>query len=145
MQTKLKALFLLSIGFGLNVGAAEIYKWVGEDGQIHYGNARQMRDRSERIEMNISSYEHVDISNRESTYQDKVVMYSTSWCGYCKQARRHFQANNIDYIEFDIEKNRKAKRAYDKLGGRGVPVILVGNQRMNGFNKASFDRLYARR
>ena len=69
-------------------------------------------------------------------------MYSTSWCGYCNRARQHFKRNNIPYQEHDIEKSKKAARDYKKLKGRGVPVILIGKRRMNGFRPNVFDKIY---
>ena len=71
-----------------------------------------------------------------------VVMYSTSWCGYCRQARRYFKSKGIKYVERDIERSRLAKRAYDRLGGNGVPLIVVGENQMSGFSVRKFDRLY---
>lgn len=58
-------------------------------------------------------------------------MYTTSWCPYCRQAREYFRDNGIPFVEYDIEKDAAARRRYDALGGRGVPVILVGDCRMN--------------
>lgn len=69
-------------------------------------------------------------------------MYATSWCGYCKKARSYFKEKGISYIEYDIEKNERAKRMYDLLGGKGVPVILVGKKRLNGFSVAGFEDIY---
>ena len=71
-----------------------------------------------------------------------VVMYSTSWCGYCKKARRYFKSKGIKYTEYDIERSTAAKWKYDRLGGKGVPLILIGNNRMRGFSVRRFDRLY---
>ena len=69
-------------------------------------------------------------------------MYSTDWCHYCKKARQYFKKNNIAYTEYDIDKNKKAKRRYKEMGATGVPVILVGKKRMNGFNQKGFERIY---
>ncbi len=69
-------------------------------------------------------------------------MYSTSWCGYCKKARRYFTENDIPYVDYDVETSAKGKRDYRKLGARGVPVILVGNKRLNGFSQDSFNKIY---
>ncbi len=71
-----------------------------------------------------------------------VVMYATSWCPYCQRAREHFRARGIPYVEYDIEKDEAARRAYKAFGGRGIPVIFVGKRRMNGFSREAFDRLY---
>lgn len=72
----------------------------------------------------------------------RVVMYATSWCPYCRKARNYFRDNGIPFTEYDIEKNAQARREYDALGARGVPVILVGKKRMNGFSAAGFEKLY---
>jgi glutaredoxin len=72
----------------------------------------------------------------------QVVMYATSWCPYCQQARNYFREQGIPYVEHDIEKDAEAKRAYQAFGGKGIPVIFVGQQRMNGFSVASFNKIY---
>jgi glutaredoxin len=69
-------------------------------------------------------------------------MYATDWCPHCARAREHFRKNGIDYVEHDIEKSPQARSEHQRLGGRGVPLILVGEQRMNGFNAARFDALF---
>jgi glutaredoxin len=55
----------------------------------------------------------------------KVVLYSTDWCGYCKQTRRFLDERAIPYKEFDIEKDAEARKAYEALGGGGIPIIDV--------------------
>jgi glutaredoxin len=69
-------------------------------------------------------------------------MYSTSWCGYCKKARKYFQANNIPFVEYDIEKNSRAKKRFDRAGGKGVPLILYKGKRLSGFSESGFNRIY---
>jgi glutaredoxin len=64
-----------------------------------------------------------------------VKLYATDWCGYCKQARQFFARNGIAYTELDVEKSEAAKAEYRSLGARGVPVILVGSARMNGYDE----------
>lgn len=69
-------------------------------------------------------------------------MYSAAWCGVCKKAKRYFAEQGIDYEEIDVEKSSQGKAAFKKLGGKGVPIILVGDRRMNGFSEAGFEKLY---
>src|SRR5678815_1504103 len=66
----------------------------------------------------------------------EVKMYATSWCPYCAKARAYFARRGIAYVEVDIEKSREGRSEYDRLGARGIPVIFVGQQRMNGFSAA---------
>ena len=131
-------------------GNAELYKWVDNQGNTHYGDKPPENAQLKKINGNVSSFKSVDvepfvydpsiISKRSES--KTVVMYSTSWCGYCKKAKRHFKKSNIRYTEYDIEKSTKGARDYKKLKGRGVPVILIGDQRMNGFSAEAFDRIY---
>jgi glutaredoxin len=67
--------------------------------------------------------------------QAPIRMYATSWCPYCAQARAYFARNGIAYTEFDIEKSQAGRAEFRSLGGRGIPVILVGDQRMDGFSE----------
>ncbi|MEM7195663.1 MAG: hypothetical protein AAF402_11980 [Pseudomonadota bacterium] len=46
------------------------------------------------------------------------------------------------FKEYDIEQSTAGKIAFEKTGGRRVPVILVGDRRMNGFTESGFELLY---
>jgi glutaredoxin len=136
------SLFLIFIPF---VSHAEIYSWTDENGQRHFGDAPKESDKAEPVILEINSYEAVTyeaLPSNETTKNNQVIMYATSWCGYCKKARTYFRQNRINFVEYDIEKDRHAKRRYDRLGATGIPVILFGKNRMNGFSAARFERLY---
>ncbi|WP_321850647.1 glutaredoxin family protein [Pseudomonas paraveronii] len=55
----------------------------------------------------------------------RVVLYSTEWCGYCKQIRRFLDQKGIPYQAFDIDKDATARKAYEALGGGGIPFVDV--------------------
>jgi len=121
----------------------EIYRWVDENGNVHFGDRKPQNTPTEQIKLKINTYTSVsyDTSIFEIT-PNKVMMYSTSWCGYCKKARKYFDANAIPYTDYDIEKDHAAKRRYDLMNAEGVPVILVGKKRMNGFSESGFRGIY---
>lgn len=121
---------------------AEIYKWVDKNGQVHYSDKKPATGHSDKVQAEVSTYQFVTIGAVKRDVGPKVIMYSTSWCKYCKKARRYFQANHIAYIDYDVEKDLVAKRRYKELGATGVPVILFGNKRMNGFSVSGFERIY---
>ena len=131
-------------------GQADLYKWVDDDGKVYYGDSPPENARLKKITGKVSSFSSVTVepfvydSNliTQRRQSKDVVMYSTSWCGVCKKAKRYFARKKIPYTEYDIEKSEKAAREFKKLRGRGVPVILVGDSRMNGFSIKNFDRLY---
>ena len=65
----------------------------------------------------------------------RVVLYSTEWCGYCKQTRRFLDSKGIPYKEYDIEKSTEGRKAYEALGGRGIPLIDVNGTIIRGFSE----------
>jgi mycoredoxin len=67
--------------------------------------------------------------------QAKVTLYATNWCGYCKQTRRFLDSKGIPYKEFDIEKSAEGRKAYEALGGRGIPLIDVNGTIIRGFSE----------
>lgn len=125
--------------------AQEIYKWVDENGKVHFGDRKpDTQDKVEALNIKlINSVETVTYQPSSIDVGKKVVIYTTSWCGYCKKAKKYFGSKRIRYTEKNIEKSKIAKMEFDKLGGKGVPVILVGKKRMSGFSEAGFERIYA--
>ena len=67
--------------------------------------------------------------------QARVVMYATEWCGYCKQTRRFLDSKGNPYKEYDIEKSTEGRKAYEALGGRGIPLIDVNGTIIRGFSE----------
>lgn len=72
-------------------------------------------------------------SNLSSINKEDVVLYSTSWCGYCKKARSFLEKYNIPYVEYDIEKSAEGLKQYQQLGGKGVPVFWVKGKTISGY------------
>jgi len=143
--------------------ASEIYKWIDEQGRVQFSDKapeKSLAVEAETITIKpiANSIESPDVSvsdflqnaqlSRDQARKDKasrdrpVVMYSTVWCGVCKRARQYFLANNIPFSEYDIEKTERGRKDYARLNGNGIPIILVGNKRMNGFSLARFKKMY---
>lgn len=125
---------------------AEIYKWVDENGTTHFSDSKPESGPAETLDIapvnSIDSVSYDWVKKPEAASVGRVTMYATSTCGYCKKARRYFRENDIRYKEYDIGKNREARKRWKRLGGRGVPLILVGSRKMHGFSESGFERMY---
>ena len=147
---------------------AEIYKWIDAEGNVHFSDKKSATQQAKPVELksSINSYDGSSLPKFETgagkkknrTVKSKsnkklprlrprqVVMYSTVWCGFCKQAKAYFRKKGIAFAEKDIEKSTQAKKEYKSLGGGGIPLILVGNkrgtQKISGFSIARFDAAY---
>ncbi|MBD8492506.1 glutaredoxin family protein [Pseudomonas syringae] len=71
--------------------------------------------------------------------QARVVMYSTHWCGYCKQARSLLDSKGIAFKEYDIETSAEGRRAYEALGGRGIPLLDVNGTLLRDFSEQQIE------
>ena len=56
----------------------------------------------------------------------RIVMYTTTWCGDCRRAKRVFATLDVPYIEVDIEKNAAAAQIVMRVnrGACSVPTIV---------------------
>ena len=85
-----------------------------------------------------------DVGELTAAQKEKldITMYSTSWCGYCRQARRFMTSKGYPFVELDVEKDPAAGRDFARItGGRGgVPVIVVNGTVLRGFDSAAIDR-----
>ena len=81
------------------------------------------------------------LTSAQAQEQPEVVLYATDWCGYCAATRQFFAANGIRYTELDIEKSSDAAAGHRRLGGNGVPLIVVGDEIVNGYNEALLRKL----
>jgi glutaredoxin len=61
----------------------------------------------------------------------------------CKRARAYLTAKGIGFREYDVEKDPTGKRHYRQMMGRGVPILVVGGRRMNGFSPRRLEVLLA--
>jgi len=133
-----------------DVEAGEIYKWTGADGRTQFSDHPPRHLEVETVDIRINTYtgpptisgNELYKTPGESEANKKVIIYTTTWCGVCKKAKSYFKTHGIPYQEYDVESSEKGRRDYKKLKGRGVPIILVGNRRMNGFWAENFKKMY---
>ena len=69
-------------------------------------------------------------------YMNKVTIYSTPTCHFCHMAKDFFKEKGIEFEDFNVSSDlEKRKEMVDKSGQMGVPVILIKDQIIVGFNK----------
>ena len=82
-----------------------------------------------------SPYQEGDYSRYLDKAKVPVVLYGTSTCPYCKEAKAMFERLNVSYIEHDITQSEQGKNDFAELGGNAVPLLLIGNRRIEGFQE----------
>jgi glutaredoxin len=133
---------VISLLYSTLSASAGVYKWADEQGRIHYSDSPPAEVKSNKVDIKINSIKGLAVvssfTSRASASSDKIAnvrIFTTPWCGYCKKAKTYLQTRKTPFEELDVEASDSAKAEYQSIGGRGVPVILVGNQRMDGYSE----------
>jgi len=139
----------------MGVGAQTVYKSVGPDGKVVYGDSpptegrldRKMKfDKLRASPLRPPTRAPAQQLGRSATavtpVTGSVVLYSASWCGYCKAAKAYLGARGIAYREMDVVTDA-GQAAYVQAGGRnGVPLLVAGGQRVERFSPAAYDAVF---
>ena len=72
-----------------------------------------------------------------------IVLYTTSWCPYCQKAKQYFDSIEVSYTDCDVERSPQALEQFEMLGGSSVPLIVIGNEKFNGFNIEAIENTLA--
>lgn len=71
-----------------------------------------------------------------------IKIYSTPTCPYCVQAKEYFKQKNIEFEDIDVSQDQKAaEEMVEKSGQMGVPVILIDDEVIIGFEKNRIEKL----
>ena len=140
--------------------AQPLYKSVGPDGRIIYSDRPSVDARLEKT-MTFENLPSSALPASTSAYIEQlrktapafspqlatseVALYTARWCGFCKRAKAYLGGKGVKYQEFDIE-SKNGMAAFARAGGaRGIPLLVVGGQRVQGFSQGAYDALFANR
>ena len=105
---------ILVIGLGIGLGVKQAWVWYTTP----------------------PAFIETDTSAHFANVEEKVVLYSTAWCQFCKATRKFLEENNIAYEDRDIEKgNEHTDKLYASIGAKAIPQVVIGNKIISGFNE----------
>ena len=74
--------------------------------------------------------------------QPKVIMFTTPTCSFCNAAKRYFREKSIKFTEVDVSRDMAAARDLQRRTGQtGVPVILINNRPIVGFDRPRINQM----
>lgn len=142
--------------------AGTIYKSLTPDGRVVFSDQQPREGRLEKViqfkdqpasEIPASTLSTIEglkkagtnPATNSATASKELILYSATWCGYCKKAKSYLAGKGISYREVDIDTNY-GKAAFAEIGGgRGIPLMLAGTKRMQGFSTEAYDTFFANR
>ncbi|MGD2186167.1 MAG: glutaredoxin family protein [Desulfobacterales bacterium] len=158
------AFFVLILAMATS--SAEIYKWVDEDGVIHYSDSGsqdisevseeeqiqspepepldtpQANEERQNAELPSDFFDILDQSADEAEADEAptVEIYVTSWCRYCHAAKNFFRSRGIEFTVYDIEKDRDAARrmmTFTKI--KAVPFVVINGRGIQGYSEQAYE------
>ena len=156
-----RLLIVLIIGISANTSFADtMYKSIRPDGKIVYSDRPPAEGRIEKT-ITFENLPSSTLPKQTSSYveqlkklrasapvvasRESIVLYSATWCGYCAKAKAYLAGKGISYEEIDIDSNEGKASFAQAGGGKGIPLLLAGGQRVQGFSAAAYDELFANR
>jgi len=143
--------------------SADFYKWEDEEGNIHITDYPPPKKTAKKVKV------HATDSNAaparpspavepappkpssdpspvaEARAAHEVILYTTSWCPYCRQAKAFFESRGIPYTDYDIEKDPEAAARKKQMTGGGVPFAIVNGEYISGYAPGAYDAALRKR
>ena len=63
-----------------------------------------------------------------------IVLYTTTWCGYCQRLKAALDAARVPYQEYDVEQSAEGQTFYEAGDFAGVPVTVMGGEVIEGYD-----------
>lgn len=128
---------------------ADIYSWTDRNGVKHFSSDPPPRGEPvtdlrvmkttiepEEPETADAGKPAADTTSAEAPKnQPKVDIYVDGQSELCKAALAFFERNKIAFTKHDIDADPQALQRYRSLEGRGVPIVFVGDNRMDGWDE----------
>jgi len=78
----------------------------------------------------------------QDTQTKKVAIYSTPTCHFCQMTKDFFAENKVEYTNYDVSKDlEKRQEMFNITNQMGVPVIVIGEDVVIGFDKGKLSEL----
>ena len=72
----------------------------------------------------------------------EVTIYSTPTCHFCHAAKDFFTEHNVKFTDYNVASDlEKRKEMIDLSGQMGVPVIVIGDRMIIGFDQPRVSEL----
>ncbi|MFP5393193.1 MAG: DUF4124 domain-containing protein [Gammaproteobacteria bacterium] len=132
----MKAMVALALLAVATSASAQMYKWTDERGVVHYSDtpappsakAGQLKTGAAGESSVALPYELARAARNQP-----VVLYTTSGCAPCDQARDFLKKRGIPFTEKTVSSAADAAAARDAGGNGQLPLLLVGRTKLLGY------------
>jgi glutaredoxin len=136
---------LLSLALaGHVVAQSNVYRWTDKDGKVHFSDVPPPDDAKDVTQKRLGGGTGADASGlpyetQVAMKRHPVTLYVADKCTPCDNGRALLARRGIPYTERNAQGNREEAAEVKKISGATeVPLLLVGDQSIKGFNEESW-------
>ena len=137
------------------------YQYVDDSGTVHFVQSlgdvpAKWQSRAGRIEVERAMPAPGGNGSRKTTSRrasarkpayrtgPEVVVYTTTWCGWCRKTLAFLDERGVRYVNKDIEANDWHRdELIEKTGRTSIPVVEIDGEIIRGFNASRMEQLLA--
>lgn len=71
----------------------------------------------------------------------KVTIFTSGTCPHCHAAKEYLEEKGVDFEERNVQNDPEARKELIQKGYMGVPVIVVDQEEIEGFDKSRLEKL----
>jgi len=73
--------------------------------------------------------------------QPRIIIFTSSSCPWCNRVKQYLREKKFRFRDVNVERDPEGAREMRRRNIMGVPVVLINNRPIVGFDKAKIDKL----
>lgn len=73
--------------------------------------------------------------------QPRVIIFTSSSCPWCNRVKQYLREKRFRFREVNVERDPEGARELRRRNIMGVPVVLINNHPIVGFDQVKIDKL----
>lgn len=73
--------------------------------------------------------------------QPRIIIFTGASCPWCNKVKDYLRQKRFRFREVNVEKDAEGARELKRRNIMGVPVVLINNRPIVGFDKSKIDQL----
>lgn len=133
------AAFAAAALLAVTAGAQTLYRWVDQDGRVHYTDTPPPGAGAKSVQQRSSTSSGGDASSlpyaiQQAMKNNPVVVYTSSNCGQaCAEGKALLTSRGVPFREVPVADEKSREELKSASGGDLVPVMTVGRGVSKGF------------
>ena len=126
---------------GMMSAHAQVYKWVGPDGKVQYGDTPPPPSATKVQPQTVaapppssSGGAKLPYELAEAVRKHPVTLYTSANCSPCDTARTMLMSRGVPFTEKTVRSSEDVTHLREIRGDSQVPVMLLGTQKHQGYS-----------